>query len=506
LISSKAKTPSQATRAGCRRPALLLAAMMIASVLANAEPIRLHPANSHYFLFNGRAVVLVTSGEHYGAVINADFDYPRYLATLQADGMNYTRLFGGSYVEAPAKSFGILRNDLAPTPSHFLAPWSRSGSDGYAGGGAKFDLTRWNQRYFERLRGFLSDAAKRGIVVELTFFSSQYDEKQWNLSPFNSANNVNHTGFIDWKKVNTLDNGAILSYQERYTRRLVREVNSFDNVIFEIANEPWSDRPVRTAVVNPYLSVPARDKFPHSVDVADEPSLMWQSRVSSWITGEEAALPKKHLIAQNYSNFGFPVKTLAPNVSIINFHYAFPEAVLFNYGLNKVISYDESGFLGRDDAVYRRQAWNFLLSGGGAFDGLDYSFSVGNEDGSDTAPNGPGGGSPAFRRQLRILSGFLQTLSLPELSPDSKTVLHASAPAHVLSNPAKEYALYLDGRGVIDVTLQLPSGQYSVDWMNPATGQVKHTIVRSFNAPIKLQSPPADDGIALHLAKQKEND
>ena len=294
MASSKTQAAhsSQRRRAGFRQAVRLLAILLGVSALAKAAPIRLHPANSHYFLFNGRAIVLVTSGEHYGAVINADFEFGRYLATLQADGMNYTRLFGGSYVEAPAKSFGILRNDLAPEPGHFLPPWSRSRAESYAGGGAKFDLSRWNPQYFERLRGFVSDAAKRGIVVELTFFSSQYGEKQWNLSPFNSANNVNHTGVIDWKKLNTLENGAILSYQEQYTRKLVREVNSFDNVIFEIANEPWTDRPVRTAVVNPYISVPARDKFPNSVDVADEQSQAWQSRVSSWITSEESALPK----------------------------------------------------------------------------------------------------------------------------------------------------------------------------------------------------------------------
>jgi len=89
---------------------------------AKSQPIRLHPANPHYFLFRGKAVALITSGEHYGAVLNRDFDYHRYLATLEADGLNYTRLFGGSYVEVPAKSFGILHNDLAPEPGRFLAP------------------------------------------------------------------------------------------------------------------------------------------------------------------------------------------------------------------------------------------------------------------------------------------------------------------------------------------------------------------------------------------------
>jgi hypothetical protein len=216
-------------------------------------PISLHPQNPHYFLFHDHALALIGSGEHYGAVLNGDFDYGKYLATLQVEGMNYTRLFGGSYVEVPAKSFGILRNDLAPATGRFVAPWARSGTAGYAGGGNKFDLENWNAEYFTRLRGFLAEAERRGIVVEITLFSSQYAEAQWAMSPFNRANNVNQTDAIDWKKVNTLENGNVLAHQERYVRKLVQETNASANVIFEIANEPWSDRPVLANVVNPYL-------------------------------------------------------------------------------------------------------------------------------------------------------------------------------------------------------------------------------------------------------------
>lgn len=99
-------------------------------------PIRLHPQNPHYFLYRGKAVALISSAEHYGAVINGEFDYRKYLAALDAAGMNYTRIFGGSYAEMPGKSFGIRRNDLAPEPGKFVAPWARSSEPGYAGGGS----------------------------------------------------------------------------------------------------------------------------------------------------------------------------------------------------------------------------------------------------------------------------------------------------------------------------------------------------------------------------------
>ncbi len=63
-----------------------------------------------------------------------------------------------------------------------------------------------------------------------------------------------------------------------------------------------------------------------------------------------------------------------------------------------------------------------LLSGGSVFDGLDYSFTPGHEDGTDLEPNGPGGGSPALRSQLRVLQNFLQSLSLVDLQLDTHTV------------------------------------------------------------------------------------
>jgi hypothetical protein len=490
-----------------RHIARLAIALLIIPIAADAQqksspPIQLHPKNPHYFFFHDRAVALIGSGEHYGAVLNADFDFHKYLATLQAEGMNYTRLFGGSYVEVPAKSFGILRNDLAPASGRFLAPWARSGAPGYAGGGNKFDLEKWNPEYFSRLHDFLAEADRRGIVVEITFFSSQYGDAQWQMSPFNRENNVNSIDAIDWKKLNTLENGKILAYQEKYVRKMVREANTSPNVIFEIANEPWSDRPVLADAVNPYL-FSGRDQYPNSVDLPDELTMAWQRRIAEWITQEESTLPNKHLIAQNCCNFRYPVREVLPGVSILNFHYAYPDAALLNYGLDKALSYDETGFLGREDEKYVRQAWNFMLSGGGVFDNLDYSFSVGHEHGNDLESNGPGGGSPNLRRRLRVLSQFLNALPLLDLRPDLTTVEHAGGVvAHLLSSPNGEYAMYVDGNGPTEIVLNLPSGNYQLSWIDVADGNSKgEERFVSAGGGKKVTSPEFRGGIAMHLRR-----
>jgi len=483
--------------------AMAACALSVAAQDRKDEPIRLDPGNPHYFLYNGKTIALVTSGEHYGSVINADFDYHIYLKTLEADGLNYTRIFGGSTVEVPGISFGIKRNTLAPAAERLILPWARSAEPGYAGGGNKFDLEKWDPEYFRRLRDFLGEAQRRGVVVEISLFSSQYTESEWKASPFNDANNVNQTDVTDFKKVNTPDNGNVLALQERYVRKLVDEANAFPNVIFEIQNEPWSDHPVLTDVVNPYLRPPARDMYPNSVEVADEASIAWQTRVAEWITSEEAKLKNKHLIAQCYSNFRSPVRALIAGVSVVNFHYAYPEAVAWNYGLGNAIGYDETGFLGRSDDVYRRQAWNFMLSGGSTFDALDYSFSTQHPDGTDAEPNGPGGGSVALRKQLGILQKFLTALPLAEMTPDQTAVQHAEGVVtHAMSSKRGVYAVYLDGSGPSRLTLRLSKGRYRGEWVNTVSGET--TAVAEFasdGGEGLIISPAFENGIALRVSR-----
>ncbi len=482
--------------------ALALCTISLAAQRAS-DPIQLDPKNPHYFLYNGKTIALITSGEHYGSVINPDFNFHRYLDTLQADGLNYTRLFPGSYVEVPAQSFGIKRNTIAPPGDRLLLPWARSTEPGYAGGGNKFDLTQWDQQYFERLHDFLGEAQRHGVIVEISLFSSQYGEVQWKVSPFNAANNVNQTtAALDLQHVNTLENGNVLALQERYVRKIVHEANAFPNVIFELQNEPWSDHPQLESVINPYLFT-GRDQYPNSVEVSDSDCIAWQSRVAQWITSEEAQLPHHHLIAQGYSNFRLSVRTLIDGVSIVNFHYAYPDAVTLNYGLGKAIAYDETGFLGRSDDAYRRQAWNFMLAGGSTFDGLDYSFTVGFEDGTDKEPNGPGGGSVAFRKQLGILQKFLSALPLADMHPDYAVVAHANGvTAHALSSSKGVVAIYLDGKSPSGITLRLPAGDYRGEWLNVVTGEtIPVTNLKSSGAESTLETPTFDNGIALRLQR-----
>jgi hypothetical protein len=467
--------------------------LIAAAALAAAEPIRLHPGNPHYFLFRGKPTVLITSGEHYGAVINLDFDYKRYLKTLAAERLNLTRTFAGSYRESPG-SFDIRENTLAPKPDRFLAPWARTETPGAADGLGKFDLSRWNGAYFARLKDFIREAGARGIVVEFTLFCPFYGEEMWKLSPMNSRNNVNGVGDLPRTEAYNLKNAKLQQAQDEMARKIVAELRGFDNVMYEICNEPYT---------------------------ADVVTAEWQRHMAGVIADAESAAGPRHLITQNVANGSKKVPDPDPRVSVFNFHYSRPpQSVTLNYDLRRPIGNNETGFDGQADAVYRVQGWEFILAGGALYNNLDYSFASGREDGTYAyPPEQPGGGSAALRSQLRVLRDFMDSIDFVRMAPVSN-VLRSGTPegasARVLATPGRSYALYLhhgrqpSGRGVkyaVDATprsaqigLDLPAGSYRAEWIDTKTGKTSKREDFSHAGGLRtLMSPQYAEDIALRV-------
>jgi hypothetical protein len=459
------------------------ATLSMTAAAAKGQPLSLHPENPHYFLWRGQPTVIITSGEHYGAVMNLDFDYVPYLEELEARKLNGTRLFSGAYVE-PHGAFGIAQNTLAPSAGRYIAPWARSGEPGYANGGNKFDLTRWDDNYFKRLRDYVKQAGQRGVVVEMNLFCPFYDESQWKLSPQNSVNNVNGLGNVARTNVYTLDkNGGLLAPQEAMTRKIVTELNEFDNVYYEICNEPY------------FGGV----------------TLGWQRHIADVITETEKSLPNRHLISQNIANGSQQITHPFPAVSIFNFHYASPpKAVAENYALHKAIGDNETGFKGTNDAPYRAEAWEFILAGGALYNNLDYSFVAGHERGDFVYPaKQPGGGNAAFRRQMTVLRDFINGFQFVRMKPDMgfiRSGVPEKIHVHALTEEGKQYAAYFLDPGetatrTLSLSLALPAGQYRVEWVEVLSGKpLKREQVESPGV-IAIASPEFRREIALSIRR-----
>ena len=413
---------------------ICLAGLNLTNVIAQVKPITLHPGNPHYFSYKGKPTILITSGEHYGAVMNPDFDYRQYLETLQKDGLNLTRTMTGAYFE-PAGAFNISKNTLAPDALKYLCPWVRVEK------GLKFDLNRWDKAYFNRLKDFVSEAKKRTDVY-------------------------------------TVDkNKGLLAIQEKMVRKVVEELKGFPNLIYEICNEPY------------FGGI----------------TIEWQNRISQVITETEKSFRNQHLISQNIGNGFQKIQEPNPLVSVFNFHYAAPpKAVTLNYGLNKVIGENETGFNGQKDLTYRKEAWELILAGGGLFNNLDYSFTTDNEDGTFQYPAAqPGGGTPAFRRQLGYLKKFFESFNFVAMKPDTTVYsggLTGKNKVYVLAETGKQYAIYWMGGQQVQLELNLPKGNYSLEWMNPLSGKSEKKIeLNHAGGKAKFDSPAYSEDFSLRI-------
>jgi len=450
----------------------LLAVLLAASL--PAQPIRLHPSNPHYFLFENKPTILITSAEHYGAVVNLDFDYAVYLDKLKAYGLNYTRIYPGFLFE-PVGKF-IKGNTLGPRPASLIVPWARSSTPGYMLGGNRFDLDRWDARYFSRLKDFVAKAAERGIVVEICFYNAQYTDT-WPISPLYHENNIQGVGKCELEDAQTLKFPDLVRREEDYVRKIVVEVNSFDNVILEICDEPF------------LTGTP--------IALAGE----WIGRMVEVIKAAESKLPKRHLIAQQVEGpVGGPCDFSAhPDVPLIVAQYLWEasaeqmgglKALDLLYARNKPIELNETNYYpvwyrGDKAGASRVEAWEFIVGGGAGFNHLNGLYTVEN----------PAGNSPEnalILRALRSLKNFMNSFDFLKMRPD-KSFLVSGFPADAftrgMSERGQQYALYLHhstgGKGSAytvkpgaykeSLVLNLPVGDYSVDWVEPASGSVIRT-------------------------------
>ncbi|MEO5599652.1 MAG: cellulase family glycosylhydrolase [Cyclobacteriaceae bacterium] len=441
-------------------------------------PLALHPENPHYFLYKNKPAILITSAEHYGAVLNLDFDFVAYLEELSSSGLNLTRTFTGAYLEPPG-AFNIGRNTLAPPSESFICPWPRTTTPGYANGGNKFDLSKWDELYFTRLKDFVREAEKRDIIVELALFCPFYEDSQWNISPMNSNNNINSVGPTDRTHVYTLDkSNGLLEVQDKLVRKIIHELKNHNNLIYEICNEPY------------FGGV----------------TMEWQHHIASLIAFEEKNFPNKHIISQNIANGKLKIVKPHPSISVFNFHYATPPvAVAQNYQLNRVIGNNETGFNGNADSTYRKEGWSFILAGGGLYNNLDYSFTSDHEDGSfQYPPTQPGGGSASLRIQLSHLRKFMDSFDYLRMKPDS-TIVAGTAPKnfHVLAEEGLQYGIYAFGKGPISFDLSIPAGNYSLEFLDPITGKYEAKQNVSSDGKFNITTPAYLEDVGIRIFHER---
>ena len=222
----------------------------------------------------------------------------------------------------------------------------------------KFDLDRWNPRSFDRLKAFVAYAATRGIVVEVALFNGMYADS-WPLMAMYHGNNVQGVGNYEADvcglyTTNDPRNQDVIPYQRAYVAKVATELNAFDNVIFDLSDEPLLQGTADGGV-----------KFLDHADV-----IPWLQQMGDAFLGAEASLPKKHVLGQT-------VQSMSPDLSGESWVQWLPTeyvkaagvALEKNYAARKPIVDVESDYYGAslvsdygpDDV--RIEGWWFMLGG-----------------------------------------------------------------------------------------------------------------------------------------------
>jgi hypothetical protein len=128
-------------------------------------------------------------------------EIPALVASMVAnDQVAFRHHYGLWYDRRRIDHQMIRRSDADVYPPFFEQPFARSGQGRAWDGMSRYDLTRYNPWYFERLRAFAAEARRRGrVLVNEMYFQHNILESgaHWVDSPWRNVNNVNDTGFTE---------------------------------------------------------------------------------------------------------------------------------------------------------------------------------------------------------------------------------------------------------------------------------------------------------------------
>lgn len=493
--------------------------------------IRIHPQNPKLFEFRGRPLVLVTATEHYGAVMNRPFRFERYLADAAEKKITLTRLFT---LFRELQSSQNPYSTCKPESPDYIASFKRAGPGKALDGQPQYDLNQWNPEFFERLHRFLSLASDYGIIVEVVLLSNTYGDPVWALNPLNPCNNLNGFEAMAWPEYMTMRHARLFERQAAHVRKIVAETNRYDNVIYEICNEPGGN-----------LGQPGS---PTTDEVND-----WQAAIARIIRETEAGLPNRHLIAgQEAFAYTLPDESQRSGPDVHQFADGTFDRLAFfdvanmhplsnmvyrgrHYDLGQFMSgqlrlrnlrqycldlYREAKPLNLDEdnaasqykdpagwTIHRKRAWTALLCGG-HYDVIDFSIINYCETGTPDSQR-------HIRAWMKHLSEFIHSVDLVRARPAPQVVracLEQALPS-VLAVAGEDYSIYLadcreagePGAGEPvrgEVVCDLPEGDYEVACYSPTTGLYSPWIPLRGGPNTRLTVPLFSQDILLRIKKR----
>jgi hypothetical protein len=416
--------------------------------------IKAHPQNPHYFMYQGKPILLISSDHAYGAIVTKDFDYRIFLDTLAFYGMNFTRIYPGA---TPPSWFA------RPT----IFPWLKTES-------GKYDLDQWDEEYFGRLKDFVWYAQQMGIIVDVCLFNGEggnYYPESLASTPLNPTNNLQNEGSPDeYAYTSAFRCPALVEREESYVRKIGSELLEFENVVYDLCDEPNIGRP----------------------ELGVEEFTPWIERMLNALL----SVDKKHLVAETHAGTicdGVDWRA-DPRITWISLEYHMGIGYLdSDYRYNKPLACIETACFPihyEDDILgaARAEAWEFLVGGGAGFIqfSCDYSF---NHYGFHFPINPSASGTQTLDvlAQKKILKQFMESFDFIKMSPIVVQGIPGSAYSRAIAEAGRQYAFYIHHSQTLHmgayqaipgeyqeeiIFCDVPPGTYIAQWIQPATGEV----------------------------------
>ena len=400
------------------------------------------------------------------------FDYDAYLDFLAEHGHNFIRLWRWEQFKSQAAGGDF---HLCMTPQ----PWPRTGPGAARDGKPRFDLDRFDEAFFERLRDRVVAAGRRGIYVAVMFFDG------WALHlspapdhveghPFHTANNVNEVGIgsiLDYQ-VLPLD-PRVQALQEAYIRKVVDTLHDLPNLLWEVANESsgggeadpafaellgqegtpeWGDS---TAWQYWVIDTVKRHEQamgcdPHPIGMTMQFPVATQTKVNDPLLDSRAEWISPGYDDETFADGGHPMAPGSPQSHWLED----PPAA---DGRKVVISDTDHYAPGRGDALW---AWKSFLRGHHPIL-MDFGI-IGGVNPSDPSAGGPM--SYAAFEPARYAMGdtlrFAERMDLIETQPHGEL----TSTGYALANPGQEYLVLQPGATADPFTVGLLAGTYTVEW------------------------------------------
>jgi hypothetical protein len=411
-------------------------------------PLRVHPTNPRYFTDGSGKAVFLTGSHTWSNLQDYSYqtapsppamEFEAYLAFLKAHNHNFFRLWVWESAFNP--------NSKQGTTSYDPMPYQRPGPGTARDSKPRFDLTRFNPAYFDRMRARVRAAGDDGIYVSVMLFNGFSIEGKgnvggdpWQRHPLNPANNVNGVDGGGSTRVHTLSNRAVTALQEAYVRKVIDTVMDCDNVLYEISNE----------------------------DTASPADTAWQTHFIDFIKACESAKGKPHGVGMTSQWPGASDATLRASPA----DWISPATRLSVGDGRKVIlndtdhSYFWTGL--KEAGLDAQRAWvweNFTRGSPCLF--MDPYLDPSHDPGR----NNPAGGKPdPYWETLRKAMGHTRMIAtqinLAAMVPRDDL----ASTRFCLADPGREYLVYLPEGGETVVDLSGASGLFRVAWINPIEG------------------------------------